>query len=161
VGKSCTILRVVPQRNCLSINAIELAGYVLRFSWGLPWLSQRCAWGEYMERRAKRFPLCLPTTVRRTTGSGTTEAKTESRDVSSRGIYFFLSEQIEDGSPVEIVINLPHEIALGGRSRVLCKGYVQRTEVIKVNRIGVAARIESYEFLQGNEKERRFSTAKA
>ena len=117
--------------------------------------------GGYMERLAKRFPLRLPTRVRWTTGSGTTEAKTESRDVSSRGIYFFLSEQIEDGSPVEIVINLPHKIASDGRSRVLCKGYVQRTEVIKVNRIGVAARIESYEFLQGNENERRFSTAKA
>jgi len=101
-----------------------------------------------MERRAKRFPLRLQTIVRWATGSGTTEAKTESRDVSSRGIYFFLPKQIEDGLPVEIVINLPHEIALDGRSRILCKGYVQRTEVIKVNRIGVASRIESYEFIQ-------------
>jgi len=113
-----------------------------------------------MERLSKRFPLCLPTTVRWTTRSGTTEEKTESRDVSSRGIYFFLSEQIEDGSPVEIVINLPHEIALDGRSRVLCKGYVQRTEVMKVNRVGVAARIESYEFLERNERERLLSAAK-
>ena len=110
-----------------------------------------------MGRRAERFPLRLPTTVRWTTASGTTEAKTESKDVSSRGIYFFLSKQIEDGSPLEIVISLPHEIALDGRSRVLCKGYVQRTEVIQANRIGVAVRIESYEFLQGNENERRLS----
>ena len=110
-----------------------------------------------MGRRAKRFPLRLPTTVRWTTGSGATEVKTESKDVSSRGIYFFLSKQIEDGSPVEIVIHLPHEIAPDGRSRVLCRGYVQRTEVIQANRIGVAAWIESYEFLQGNENERRLS----
>jgi len=114
-----------------------------------------------MERRAKRFPLRLSATVRWMTGSGTTEVKTESQDVSSRGIYFFLSKQIEDGSPVEILINLPHEIALDGRSRVLCKGHVQRTEVIKTDRIGVAARIESYEFVHGNENECPLSATKA
>lgn len=110
-----------------------------------------------MERRAKRFPLRLPTTVRWMTESGTAEAETESQDVSARGIYFFLPKQIEEGSSLEIVINLPREIALDGRSRVRCKGYVQRIEVIEVDRIGVAARIESYEFLQGNENERRLS----
>jgi hypothetical protein len=113
-----------------------------------------------MDRRAKRFPLRLSTTVRWTTGSGTTEAKTESQDVSSRGIYFFLSKRIADGSPLEILINLPYQIARDGRSRVLCKGHVQRTEVIRPDRIGVAARIESYEFVHGNENESHLTATK-
>jgi len=88
------------------------------------------------------------------------EAKTESQDVSSRGIYFFLPKRIANGSPVEILINLPHDIALEGRPRVLCKGHVQRTEVLESDRIGVAARIESYEFVHGNESEYRSSATK-
>jgi hypothetical protein len=68
--------------------------------------------------------------------------------VSSLGIYFLLSKQIEDGSPVEIVMTLPHEITLDSRTHVHCQGRVQRTEVIRWNRVGVAAQIESYEFLR-------------
>jgi PilZ domain len=108
-----------------------------------------------MERRAtNRFTMKLQMTVRWTTRSGIAEAQTESQDVSSRGIYFFLSKQIEDGSPVEIVMTLPPEITLDGRTHVHCQGRVQRTEVMELNRVGVAAQIESYEFLRGNEEER-------
>jgi PilZ domain len=110
---------------------------------------------ESTERRAtERFPLNLPMTVRWTTRSGIAEAQTESQDVSSRGIYFFLPKQIKDGSEVEIVIILPRENTLDGRRRVHCQGRVQRTEVMELNRVGVAAQIESYEFLRGNEEER-------
>jgi hypothetical protein len=116
---------------------------------------------EKMERRAKRFPLRLPATVRWMTRSGEAEAETESQDVSSRGIYFFLPKGIENGAPVEILINLPHEIALQGRPRVLCKGRVQRTESLKGDRVGVAARIESYEFVNANENDSRSPAAKS
>jgi hypothetical protein len=47
-------------------------------------------------------------------------------------------------------MTLRHEITLDDRTRVRCKGRVQRTEVIELNRVGVAAQIESYEFLRGN-----------
>jgi hypothetical protein len=47
-----------------------------------------------MERRGtERFPLNLPMTVRWTTRSGIGEAQTESQDVSSGGIYFFLPKR--------------------------------------------------------------------
>jgi PilZ domain len=99
-----------------------------------------------MERRTKRFPLRLPMTVRWTTQSGISEAESESQDVSSGGIYFFLSEHIEAGSPVEIVMTLPAEDALESRTHLRCRGRVQRTEVTESNRIGVAAQIERYDF---------------
>ena len=105
-----------------------------------------------MKRRAaERFPLKLQMRVRWTTRSGIAEAQTESQDVSSRGIYFLLPKQIEDGSPVEIIMTLPREGALA--ARVLCQGRVQRTEVIDLNHIGAAAQIERYQFLRGNEHE--------
>src|SRR5215469_15833009 len=99
-----------------------------------------------MGRRARRFPLHLPMTVRWTTQSGVSEAETDSRDVSSGGIYFFLSEQIEDGSPVEIVMTLPPEDAPESRTHLRCRGRVQRTEMLETNRIGVAVQIERYDF---------------
>jgi hypothetical protein len=102
------------------------------------------------ERRATaRFLLNLPMTVRWTTGSGIAEAETESRDISSRGLYFFLPKEVPNGSPVEIVLTLPHEITLHGRTRVFCQGCIQRTETTKVHCFGVVARIERYEFLPG------------
>jgi len=106
----------------------------------------------YPERRnAQRFQIKLPMTVRWTSGSAIGEARTESKDVSSRGVYFFLPKDVKDGSPVEIVLTLPHEITLAGPVRVRCLGRVQRTEQREEGAVGVVAAIERYEFLRGDE----------
>ena len=106
----------------------------------------------YPERRsAQRFQIKLPMTVRWTSGSAIGEARTESRDVSSRGVYFFLPKDVKNGSPVEIVLTLPHEITLAGPVRVRCLGRVQRNEEEEEGRSGVVAEIERYEFLRGDE----------
>lgn len=106
----------------------------------------------YPERRtAQRFRIKLPLTVRWTNGPAVGEAKTESKDVSSRGVYFFLPKQIKSGSPVEVILTLPHEITMAGPVRVRCLGRVQRAEDNVEGRSGVAAEIERYEFLRGDE----------
>jgi PilZ domain len=106
----------------------------------------------YPERRtAQRFQIKLPMTVRWTTGSAIGEARTESKDVSSRGVYFFLPKDVKNGSPVEIVLTLPHEITLAGPVRVRCLGRVQRSEEEDEGRLGIVAEIERYEFLRGDE----------
>ncbi len=107
---------------------------------------------SYPERRnAQRFRIKLPMTVRWTTGSAVGEARTESKDVSSRGVYFFLPKGVGSGSPVEIVLTLPHEITLAGPVRVRCLGRVQRIEQEGPERAGIVAQIERYEFLRGDE----------
>ena len=104
------------------------------------------------ERRAtQRFQLRLPMTVRWTCNSAVGEASTESRDVSSRGVYFFLPKEVVSGSPVEILLTLPHEITMAGPVRVRCLGRVQRAENDVPGRVGVVAQIERYEFLRGDE----------
>lgn len=106
----------------------------------------------YPERRtAQRFRIKLPMIVRWTTGAAIGEAKTESKDVSSRGVYFFLPKEVKTGSPVEIVLTLPHEITLAGPVRVRCLGRIQRTQEEDRGRAGVVAEIERYEFLRGDE----------
>ena len=105
------------------------------------------------ERRStQRFTMRLPLTVRWTTGAAVGETSTESRDVSSRGVYFYLGKDVKEGSPVEILLTLPNEITLAGPVRVRCLGRVQRTENRDESSVGVVAAIERYEFLRGDEE---------
>lgn len=107
----------------------------------------------FPERRtARRFQIKLPMTVRWTSGLAVGEAQTECRDVSSRGVYFFLPKQINSGSPVEIILTLPHEVTLAGPVRVRCLGRVHRTEDDSQGRSGVVAEIHRYEFLRGGDE---------
>ena len=106
-----------------------------------------------MERRAnRRFRIKLPMRVRWTTKSGNGEAQTESEDITSRGVYFFLPTEIENGSWVELVIVLSHEITLAEPVRARCQGRVRRTEIEDMDRVGVVAGIERYQFLRKGEK---------
>ena len=108
---------------------------------------------SYTERRtAQRFRIKLPLTVRWSAGTVAEEARTESRDVSSRGVYFFLPKEVKNGSSVEIVLTLPHEITLTGPVRVRCTGRVQRSDEKKEEgRQGVVATFERHEFLREDE----------
>jgi len=104
------------------------------------------------ERRTmKRFRVKLPMTVRWPSGSLIAEAQTECQDISTGGVYFFLSKQPQDGSLIEIVVTLPHHLTQAGLIEVCCQGLVQRTEIKKRNLIGVAATIERYELLHFTE----------
>ena len=89
--------------------------------------------------------------VRWTSGSAVGEALTESRNVSSRGVYFFLPKKVINGSPVEILLTLPHEITLAGPVKVRCLGRIKRADTEEPGRIGLVAHIERYEFLRSDE----------
>src|SRR6266567_2182070 len=132
-------------------------------SWSLPrytLISIRRASLTGSERRTtQRFSMRLPLTVRWTTGAAVGETSTESRDVSSRGVYFFLSKDVKEGSPVEILLTLPNEITLAGPVRVRCLGRVQRTEPREEGAVGVVAAIERYEFLRGEKSAGRTCSA--
>ena len=101
-------------------------------------------------RSARRFEVQLPLIVRWTSGSAVGEAVTDSKDVSSRGLYFLSPKDIKHGSPVEIVMTLPHEITRVGPVKVRCLGRIQRIELRPGRKVGVAAAIERYEFLRGD-----------
>lgn len=100
-------------------------------------------------RNSQRFDLKLPLTVRWQSDSDAAEARTQSKDVSSRGVYFYLPDEMKQGSALEIVMTLPHEITLAGPVHVRCLGHVQRTEADSDKRVGVVAAIERYEFVRG------------
>jgi hypothetical protein len=104
--------------------------------------------GEPQEekRAARRFALRVPVTVdHENTQRG--EAA-QLRDVSARGISFFMEKAVVQGSPIGFTLTLPPEITLTESIRVQCKGHVVRVENgSDVGKLTVAAVIEEYEFL--------------
>lgn len=98
------------------------------------------------KRAARRFALRVPVTVNRST-NGTAEAA-QIRDVSARGICFYIDSAIAQGSPIGFTLTLPPEITLTESIRVQCKGRVVRVEDANPDgKVTVAAVIEEYEFL--------------
>jgi len=99
------------------------------------------------KRAARRFALRVPVTVDHA------ENKTQSeivqiRDVSARGICFYLDAAVSQGSPIGFTLTLPPEITLTESIRVQCKGHVVRVEDARDDgKLAVAAVIEEYEFL--------------
>ena len=102
-------------------------------------------------RRAERFNLELPLTVRWTEGSDQREAQTVTQDLSSGGVYFFLPEGIPEGAAVEVEMMMPMQISLGAPMRVRCQGRIRRCELKAGDQAGMATAIEKYEFLAGTE----------
>lgn len=98
------------------------------------------------KRAARRFALRVPVTVSREKSSPNEAAQI--RDVSARGISFYLESAIAQGAPIGFTLTLPPEITLTESIRVQCKGRVIRVEEGRDDgKVGVAAVIEEYEFL--------------
>jgi PilZ domain len=107
---------------------------------------------DFIERRsAFRFRMKLPLIVRWTNGAAIGEASTRSHEVSSRGVTFPLPEEIKVGTPLEILMTLPHEITMAGPVQVRCLGRVVRFDPAHLDGANVSAAIERYEFLREEE----------
>jgi hypothetical protein len=99
------------------------------------------------KRSARRFALRIPVTVSHPEASNQVEAA-QIRDVSARGISFFVESAVTQGSPIGFTLTLPPEITLTESIRVQCKGRVVRVENgQQEGKLAVAAVIEEYEFL--------------
>jgi|SRR4051812_38691509 hypothetical protein len=98
------------------------------------------------KRAARRFALRVPVTVSRDNDGSSESAQI--RDVSARGICFYLDSAVTQGSPIGFTLTLPPEITLTESIRVQCKGRVVRVEDSSAaGKVTVAAVIEEYEFL--------------
>ena len=98
------------------------------------------------KRATRRFALHLPVTVR--CGEGDPEQSAQTRDVSARGICFYVDSAMQSGSAIDFTLTLPPEITLTESIRVRCKGRVVRVEGdTPATKVAVAAVIDEYEFL--------------
>ena len=101
------------------------------------------------KRGARRFALRVPVSVNRNTAENNVSGESaQLRDVSARGICFYLDSAIEQGANIGFTLTLPPEITLTESIRVQCKGRVVRVEASAPDgKVTVAAVIEEYEFL--------------
>jgi hypothetical protein len=98
------------------------------------------------KRATRRFSLRLPVSIRFTNG-GVQEFSAETRDVSARGVFFYIDKRLAEGSAIEFTLTLPPEITLTESIRVRCKGRVIRVEESAEERVGVGAVIDQYDFV--------------
>jgi hypothetical protein len=98
------------------------------------------------ERRAsRRFTMSLPLTVRSSEPTGI-ERQGQTRDVSFRGLYFWMDAEFNPGSIIEFILTLPREITMAGDVHIRCFAEIVRVEP-QNGQHGIAARIDRYEFL--------------
>jgi hypothetical protein len=102
---------------------------------------------EREKRSTRRFALRLPVSVTYAQ-NGEQEKTAQTRDVSARGICFYVDSAIAAGSSIEFTLVLPPEITMTESIRVRCKGKVVRVENGgPEDKVAVAAVIEEYDFL--------------
>ena len=100
------------------------------------------------QRRAKRFTLVLPVAVTRT-GAERVSRLGRTKNISSNGVLFTLSQAPDVGGPIEYVITLtsPPEPPVNLR----CMGKVLRSERLANGEdpsYEIAATLERYEFVR-------------
>ena len=99
------------------------------------------------KRSTRRFVLDLPIAVK-FLDNQPQDVTGNTRDVSSRGVFFYMDAKIDEGSPIEFVMTLPSEITQTEPIRVHCSGRVVRVEDETETEKGVAVAIEKYDFVK-------------
>lgn len=106
-----------------------------------------------VERRVgQRFPYAVAVSIHEP--SSALKGVGFTQDLSSRGAFFFTEMPLHEGSAIELTLEMPSEITLGENMPVCCRGRVLRVvrpvlgSLDSENKIGVAVRLESYEYLK-------------
>ena len=97
-------------------------------------------------REARRFTMNLPLSILPSERAGN-ETAVNLRDVSYRGLYFFASEPFEAGREIAFVITLPKDLLKSSDVKIRCTGTVVRVDPGENGKLGIAAKIERYEFV--------------
>jgi hypothetical protein len=99
-------------------------------------------------RMMRRFDMRLPAIVRL---EGADEVRTETQNVSARGVFFYLDRPVSAGAKLEVTLTFPPHVTLTDSVRVRFTARVIRVESpLPSARIGTAAIIEDYQFLRSN-----------
>jgi len=103
-------------------------------------------------RTTRRYDLSLPVHVRAFAHQGEESQQGKTRDVSTRGLYFVIDQNVDSGSEVDLTLTLPSEVTRGSEVFVRALGKVVRVEQLIEDgtaRLGVAAVIERYDVIRG------------
>jgi hypothetical protein len=143
--KTCEPPLGLPVRTRVCDNGID-SGTARRHAYSD--LADKTTPDDTPEKRAtRRFALRLPVSVADPQNESELKAA-QTRDVSARGICFYVDSDMAVGASIEFTFTLPPEITLTESIRVRCKGKVVRVDDGNPDRkVAVAAVIDEYEFL--------------
>ena len=103
-------------------------------------------------RMARRYDLSLPVNVRLPINREPRSHNGQTRDISTRGVYFTLQKDLAPGTEVDFTLTLPAEITRGTEVFVRAHGRVVRVDKRAEDdqeAVGVAAVIERYDIIRG------------
>jgi PilZ domain len=106
-------------------------------------------------RMARRYDLSLPVNVRLPITRESASHRGQTRDISTRGVYFTTHRELTTGTEVDFTLTLPPEITHGSEVFVRAHGRVVRIDKRRdenFETIGVAAVIERYDIIRGEGK---------
>lgn len=100
-------------------------------------------------RTARRYDLSLPVLIRMPVDQDPRNGKT--RDISTRGVYFLIGNDLSAGAELDLTMTLPAEVTGGTEVFIRAIGKVVRVEKSAekdANQVGVAALIQRYEIVR-------------
>jgi hypothetical protein len=114
--------------------------------------------GMSERRNARRYDLSLPVMIRIPSDAADVQVagiqKGETLDISTRGLYFIVEQDLQAGSELDITLKLPSEVTRGSEVFVKAAGKVVRVDPrseARNMRLGVAAVIERYDIVRGED----------
>ena len=102
-------------------------------------------------RTARRYDLSLPVIIRIPVEKDAASRNGKTRDISTRGVYFTIDNDLKDGAELDLTMTLPAEVTGGTEVFIRAMGKVVRIEKRSEDgeqRVGVAAVIERYEIVR-------------
>src|ERR1700729_1519395 len=103
-------------------------------------------------RNSRRYDLSLPVIIKVPVEKANGSRNGRTRDISTRGVYFTLDQDLESGTELDITLTLPAEITRGTEVFVRAQGRVVRVDRQQDDArdlSGVAAIIERYDIIRG------------
>jgi PilZ domain len=98
-------------------------------------------------RTARRYDLALPVIIRVPVEKEAASRNGKTRDISTRGLYFTIDQDLGTGAELDITLTLPAEVTRGTEVFIRAMGKVVRVDKAVENsspRVGVAAEICSF-----------------
>ena len=102
-------------------------------------------------RAAHRYDLSLPVIIRVPVEKENLPRNGKTRDISTRGLYFTIDQDLNAGTQLDITLTLSSEVTRGSDVFIRATGKVVRVENKADNgssHVGVAAVIERYEIIR-------------
>lgn len=103
-------------------------------------------------RTTRRYDLSLPVIIRVPAEKKQDSQQGKTRDISTRGLYFVIDQNMAAGSELDLTMTLPSEVTQGSEVFVRALGKVVRIERRMEDgnlRMGVAAVIQRYDIIRG------------